>query len=79
MSDPDAVIRELRDLLTEESGLADLLARSLAKAREGEEFGYFQFGGSDIIILFQEGTDPQIDTRDDFRLVGTPIARCSRR
>lgn len=44
---------------------------------KGEEFGYFQFGGSDIIILFQEGVDPQIDKSEDFRLVGTPVARCT--
>lgn len=50
--------------------------RHMAK---GEEFGYFQFGGSDIIVLFQEGVDPQIDTSDDFRFVGTPMARCTRR
>ena len=43
---------------------------------KGEEFGYFQFGGSDIIVLFQEGVDPQIDASRDYRLVGTPIARC---
>ncbi|MDG3010891.1 phosphatidylserine decarboxylase [Rhodococcus sp. D2-41] len=48
-------------------------------ATKGDEFGYFQFGGSDIILLFQSGTDPQVDTSDDFRLVGTPVARCSRR
>ncbi len=46
---------------------------------KGEEFGYFQFGGSDIIILFQQGVDPQIDTGDGFRLVGTPVAHCSHR
>ena len=23
-----------------------------------DEFGYFTFGGSDIIVLFQAGTDP---------------------
>ncbi|BBY04932.1 phosphatidylserine decarboxylase [Mycobacterium noviomagense] len=46
---------------------------------KGEEFGYFQFGGSDIIILFQEGIGPQIDTSEDFRLVGTPVARCKPR
>ncbi|MFI9415215.1 phosphatidylserine decarboxylase [Nocardia gamkensis] len=46
---------------------------------KGEEFGYFQFGGSDIIILFEEGVDPQIDTSEDFRLVGTPVARCRTR
>ncbi len=44
---------------------------------KGEEFGYFQFGGSDIIVLFQEGVDPDIDTGADYRFVGTPIARCS--
>jgi hypothetical protein len=27
-----------------------------------EEFGYFQFGGSDIILLFQERVDSQVDT-----------------
>lgn len=50
-----------------------------ARMVKGEEFGYFQFGGSDIIVLFQEGVDPKIDTSDDYRLFGTPIARCSRR
>lgn len=44
---------------------------------KGEEFGYFQFGGSDIIILFQEGVDPQLDTSEEFRLVGSPVARCA--
>ncbi|MCV7379573.1 phosphatidylserine decarboxylase [Mycobacterium alsense] len=43
---------------------------------KGEEFGYFQFGGSDIIILFQEGVDPQLDKSQEFQLVGTPVARC---
>lgn len=46
---------------------------------KGEEFGYFQFGGSDIIMLFQEGVDPQIDTGDGYRLFGTPAARCKAR
>ncbi|ARR79239.1 hypothetical protein MOTT12_03575 [Mycobacterium intracellulare subsp. yongonense] len=44
---------------------------------KGEEFGYFQFGGSDIIILFQEGVDPQLDSSEEFRLVGSPVARCA--
>jgi phosphatidylserine decarboxylase precursor len=43
---------------------------------KGDEFGYFQFGGSDIIVLFQKGVDPQIDTNEDYRLFGTPIAHC---
>lgn len=53
--------------------LTSVAGKHMAK---GEEFGYFQFGGSDIIILFQEGVDPQIDTSEDFRLVGSPVARC---
>jgi hypothetical protein len=44
---------------------------------KGEEFGYFQFGGSDIIVVFQENVDPLIDKSAEFRLVGTPIARCT--
>jgi len=55
--------------------LTAVAGRHMAK---GEEFGYFQFGGSDIIILFQQGVDPQIDTGKGYRLVGTPVARCSR-
>ncbi|HET7385462.1 MAG TPA: phosphatidylserine decarboxylase [Nocardioidaceae bacterium] len=43
---------------------------------KGEEFGFFAFGGSDIIILFQAGVDPQVDTTEGLRRVGTPVARC---
>ena len=42
---------------------------------KGEEFGYFQFGGSDIIVLFQEGVDPEVDTDTGLRHVGSTIAR----
>ncbi len=42
---------------------------------KGAEFGYFQFGGSDIIVLFQAGLNPQIDTDPGLRHVGTTIAR----
>ncbi len=42
---------------------------------KGDKFGYFQFGGSDIIVLFQEGVDPQIDTSTGLRHVGSTIAR----
>ena len=41
-----------------------------------QQFGYFQFGGSDIIVLFQPGVEVQVDTGEQYRLVGTPIARC---
>lgn len=44
------------------------------RVSKGEEFGYFQFGGSDIIILLQAGVDPEIATSTDFRHVGSPIA-----
>ncbi len=45
---------------------------------KGDEFGYFQFGGSDIILLFQEGVQVDVDTSGDFRHVGTPAARLQR-
>ncbi|MEO8851025.1 MAG: phosphatidylserine decarboxylase [Allobranchiibius sp.] len=41
---------------------------------KGAEFGYFQFGGSDIIVLFQAGLNPHIDTDPALRHVGTTIA-----
>ncbi|WP_414166619.1 phosphatidylserine decarboxylase [Streptoverticillium reticulum] len=45
-----------------------------AQVPKGEEFGYFLFGGSDIILLFQEGHVPDINTDGGYRLYGTPIA-----
>ncbi len=53
--------------------LTAVAGRTLTK---GQEFGYFQFGGSDIIVLFQEGIDPEVDTNEEFRHVGSVIARC---
>ena len=29
------------------------------ECNKGDEFGYFTFGGSDIIVLTQKGTNPQ--------------------
>ncbi|QTA82018.1 Phosphatidylserine decarboxylase [Desulfonema limicola] len=49
------------------------VGKSLLK---GDEFGYFLFGGSDIIVLFQEGVKPQIDTGSQYRNYGTQIASC---
>jgi len=46
---------------------------------KGDEFGYFLFGGSDIILLFQEGIDPDIFTSSQYRHYGTAIATCSER
>lgn len=48
--------------------------RDVAK---GQEFGYFQFGGSDIILLFQQGVNPAVDTTPVARIVGSPAARCA--
>ena len=43
---------------------------------KGTEFGHFLFGGSDIILLFQEGKAPVIDTCDNYRHYGTDISIC---
>jgi hypothetical protein len=43
---------------------------------KGDEFGFFQFGGSDIIVLFQEGVEPEVDIDPSPRQVGSVIARC---
>ena len=40
-------------------------------AAKGEEFGYFQFGGSDIILLLQTGIDADVVTTEGFRPYGT--------
>lgn len=46
---------------------------------KGDEFGYFLFGGSDIIVLFQAGANPQIITNNNYRHYGTRIATCDKR
>ncbi len=43
---------------------------------KGDEFGYFLFGGSDIIVLFQKGVEPVIGEELEYRLYGTKIANC---
>lgn len=45
---------------------------------KGDEFGYFLFGGSDIIVLFQAGVKPQIDTGTQYHHYGTKIAKCAK-
>ena len=42
---------------------------------KGDDFGHFMFGGSDIIVLFQEHVKAQIDDAGGYRHYGTPIAR----
>ena len=46
---------------------------------KGEEFGFFQFGGSDIILLFQNDVEVQVDESAGLRHVGTPILHARRR
>lgn len=43
---------------------------------KGEEFGYFLFGGSDIILLFQEGHAPDRISEDPnhYHHYGTSLA-----
>ena len=43
---------------------------------KGEMFSYFQFGGSDIIVLLQESAFPQVYTGGQYRHYGTAIASC---
>ena len=43
---------------------------------KGQEFGYFLFGGSDNILLFQEGVNPQILTNTNYRHYGTHAVTC---
>ena len=53
-----------------------MIATKGRKIAKGEEFGYFLFGGSDIILLFQEGKAPEINKCDKYRYYGTSISRC---
>ena len=52
----------------------NMIATPGATVGKGEEFGYFLFGGSDIIMLFQKGVDPKIATNDAYRHYGTDIS-----
>ena len=57
----------------------NLNAAAGTQLAKGDEFGYFQFGGSDIIVVFQEGVVEEIDNDGSPRRMGTPIARCRAR
>lgn len=51
-----------------------------APCNKGDEFGYFTFGGSDIIVLTQKGTDPQwnpkfVEGTKFYSLYGTLLGR----
>jgi len=53
-------------------GSVVLTATTDTQLNKGDEFGYFQFGGSDIIMLFQADIETRIDTNTDPRKVGSP-------
>lgn len=43
---------------------------------KGEEFGFFKFGGSDVLLIFQEGKAPIIDECKEYRHYGDSISTC---
>ena len=44
----------------------------------GDEMGYFQFGGSDIVMIFQKGIDVSIVHDGNLTLMGQPYANLKR-
>jgi len=46
--------------------------------KRGDEMGYFQFGGSDIVMIFQKGVDVTIAHNSDMTLMGQPYATLKR-
>lgn len=53
-----------------------MTAKEGVECQKGQEFGYFLFGGSDIIMLFQEGKGIEIDECSNYRHYGTAIGAC---
>ena len=53
----------------------NMIATPGAEVPKGAEFGYFLFGGSDIVLLFQKGVDPQIATEQIYRHYGSDISK----
>ena len=43
--------------------------------RRGDEMGYFQFGGSDVVLIFQKGIEVDICHSGDHILMGEAYAR----
>jgi phosphatidylserine decarboxylase len=46
--------------------------------KRGDEMGYFQFGGSDIIMIFQKGINVSIVHDGNLTLMGQPYANLKR-
>jgi phosphatidylserine decarboxylase len=52
----------------------NMTAQTGSYLMKGQEFGYFMFGGSDIIVLFQKGKASMISEETNYRHYGTAIA-----
>jgi phosphatidylserine decarboxylase len=52
----------------------NMMAQPRTNMVKGEEFGYFMFGGSDIIVLFQRGRVDDLDKGTNYRRYGEQIA-----
>ena len=46
--------------------------------KQGDEMGFFQFGGSDVVMIFQKGVDVSIVHGFELTLMGQPYARLTR-
>ncbi|MES1956103.1 phosphatidylserine decarboxylase [Salinisphaera hydrothermalis] len=57
-------------------GSINLTAARDRDVAKGDEFGYFLFGGSDMILLFQRHVTPNFLTDLGFQLYGSRIATC---
>ncbi len=57
----------------------NMTAQAGNNMQKGDEFGYFLFGGSDIILLFQDGIDPEIYTGSNYHHYGTCVGTCNMR
>ena len=51
-----------------------MIAQAGNQISKGGEFGYFMFGKSDIIFLFQEGKAPKIGKTSNYRHYGTSLS-----
>ncbi|MBQ7419364.1 MAG: phosphatidylserine decarboxylase [Prevotella sp.] len=47
--------------------------------RRGDEMGFFQFGGSDIVLVFQRGVEVELCHNGDLSLMGQPYARLTKK
>ncbi len=54
----------------------NMTAESCKSLLKGEEFGYFLFGGSDIIMLFQEGIGLELNEKQEHHKYGTQVGTC---